>query len=201
MDYIIRLETANEHREVENVTREAFWNVFTPGCNEHYLAHTLRQSDSFVPELNFVALDGSRIVGNIMYSTCRVVGTDGKEHEMLTFGPLSVLPSKKSRGIGSYLVRHSIAEATRLGYKGIIIYGWPEYYKRFGFQKAEIFHITGTDGASEALQVLALEKGAFDSMPGVVKLPPVYSVDDTKAEEFDANFSVKEKSEPSNPIS
>ena len=55
----IRLENENDYQNVENLTREAFWNVYRPGCMEHYVLHCYRRDPDFVPELDFVMeLDG-----------------------------------------------------------------------------------------------------------------------------------------------
>ena len=64
----MRLETEKDYRAVEELTREAFWNVYKPGADEHYFVHTMRSHPDFIPELAFVLeLDG-KIVGNIMYT-------------------------------------------------------------------------------------------------------------------------------------
>ena len=51
---MIRLEKKEEHQKVENLVRESFWNVYRPGCLEHYVLHQLRNDPAFVPELDFV---------------------------------------------------------------------------------------------------------------------------------------------------
>lgn len=88
----IRLEEEKEYQETENVIREAFWNRYVPGCSEHYLMHVLRSSDSFIKELDFVAVDNNQIVGQIMYTKAVIEG-QGKQYPIITFGPVAVLPS------------------------------------------------------------------------------------------------------------
>ena len=105
----IRLETPADYAAVEQITREAFWNHHVPGCDEHYLAHVLRQAECFLPELDFVAeLDGT-LAGNIMYTKAKIVGDDAEEYPVLSFGPISVLPEVQGRGIGGKLIRHTLA--------------------------------------------------------------------------------------------
>jgi len=127
----IRTEEDKDHLQVENLTREAFWNLYKPGCDEHLLVHNLRKSPAFVAELCLVACEGEKIVGNIVYSKAKVIG-EGGEFEVLCMGPLSVLPELQKRGTGSLLMRHSIDKARELGYTALIIFGDPGYYRRFG---------------------------------------------------------------------
>ena len=107
-----------------------------PSCDEHLLVHKLRKIPAFVPELDFVAEVEGKIVGNIMYSRAKVVDETGAEHEVLTFGPISVLPEYQGKGIGKALLERTIAEARRLGYRAIVFYGHPDYYPRVGFRRA-----------------------------------------------------------------
>ncbi len=192
MSWTIRLETPNDYRTVEELTREAFWGFSGPTCDEHYLAHTLRLSPSFIPALDFVALDGERLIGNVMYSKASVEGETGT-HEVLTFGPLSVLPTYWRRGVGSALMRHSITEAARLGERAIVFYGHPDYYPRFGFRRAEAFGITAPSGHSfDALMAMPLYDGALDGVRGVFREDPLFDVNAEQAAAFNATFSPKE---------
>ena len=143
---VIRPEQAADYRAVEELTREAFWNVNVRGCDEHFLAHRLRSHADFIAELDFVAVIDDTITGNIMYTKAKVISADGMEHPVLTFGPLSVLPQLQKQGVGAALIRHSFSRALALGYEAVLIYGDPEYYCRFGFRPAEVFKITTGEG-------------------------------------------------------
>ena len=158
----IRLETPVDYSNVERITREAFWNHHVPGCDEHYLAHVLRQAECFLPKLDFVAeLDGS-VVGNIMYTKARIVGDDAVEYPVLSFGPISVLPEVQGRGIGGRLIRHTLALAKEMGHTAVLIYGDPDYYCRFGFVPAEQYNIgTRYNTYAAALQAVELVPGAL----------------------------------------
>ena len=197
MNVIIRRETPADHRAVEELTREAFWAFWEPDqilCNEHLLVHRLRSVSSFVPELDFVAeLDG-KLVGHIIYSKSKVVSDDGKEHETLTFGPLSVLPEHQNKGIGRALMTHSFAEAKRLGYRAVIIFGHPDYYPRAGFRRAAEFGITTGDGHTfDPFMVYPFYAGALDGICGRYFLDPVYdSLTEAEALAFDKRFPPKE---------
>jgi predicted N-acetyltransferase YhbS len=191
---LIRLETARDHREVENVTREAFWNHHVPGCDEHYLAHVLRNSTCFLPELDFVAESGGSIIGNIMYTRATIFGDDEREYPVLSFGPLSVLPDWQGKGVGSALVRHSLAEAKKRGHAAVLIYGDPAFYGRLGFTPAERFGIcTADEFYLDALQAVELIPGALNGKAGRFCEDPAYHIDEQEAEDFDAEFPEKER--------
>lgn len=191
---VIRREEAADYRRVEELTRDAFWDVNVPGCDEHYLAHVLRKAEAFIPDLDFVACLEGKIAGNIMYARAVVRSSDGKEHPVLTFGPLSVDPVCQNQGIGGSLVRHSVEAARALGYNAVIIYGDPDYYQRFGFRAARGYGIhTPYNTYSPALQVLELYPGALEGISGVFEEGEIYHLDEAAAQEFDRGFPKREK--------
>ncbi len=190
---IMRLESPEDYSRVEWLTREAFWNVHVPGCNEHYLAHVLRDSPDFIAELDFVALVDDKIVGNIMYAYSELRDSTAKAHRVITFGPVSVLPEYQSRGIGKALITHTMALAGQLGHKIVLIYGDPEYYSRFGFVAGEIYGIRTSEGYySPALQVMELIPGALTGISGNFFEAEVYHLAPEVPEEFEAAFEPKE---------
>ncbi len=195
MNITIRLETPTDYRTVEELTREAFWGCMDhPTCDgEHLIVHKLRSSSAFVPELDFVAETEGQLVGNIIYSKSKIIAGDGRETEVLTFGPLSVLPAYKKMGIGSALLRCSIARAKELGYRAIIIYGHPDYYPRFGFRRAGEYGITTPQGTSfDALMALELYDGALDGISGKFYEDKVFEIAPEEIEEFDKRFPPKD---------
>ncbi len=193
-DLKIRLETPKDHRAVEELTREAFWNVHVPGCCEHYLIHTLRKSPDFIPALDFVAESGGRIVGHIAYAKAQIIDASGKSHPVVGFGPVSVQPNMQKQGVGSALIKHSLAEAKKLGHSAVLIYGDPRYYSRFGFHCAEKYDIKTSFGKyAVALLALELKQGALGGIGGSFHESPAYDVDQHSAEEFDKGFPTKEK--------
>jgi len=192
----LRPESSADHRRVEWITREAFWNLHRPGCDEHYLAHVLRKSPDFIPDLDFVALLDDLPVGNIMYARSRVISLVGQAIEVLTFGPVSVLPPYQSLGIGSRLIRHTLALAKDMGYSVVVIYGDPLYYSRFGFQPAEDYALRSAEGYfSPALQILELVPGTAKALSGRFHEADAYHLDITAAEAIDKLFEPKEKLE------
>jgi predicted N-acetyltransferase YhbS/RimJ/RimL family protein N-acetyltransferase len=189
---IIRLETPADHYAVEEMTRDAFWQFWDEGfviCNEHLLVPKLRSCSGFVPELNFVAEIDNRIAGHIIFSRSRV-----ENHEMLTFGPLTVSPEFQCKGTGKALMRHAFHEAKLLGFRAVIIYGNPDYYPRFsGFRRAAEFGITTPDGSVfDALLVYPLYDGALDGISGKYYIDEVYEdLTQEEALEFDKKFPPK----------
>ena len=197
MQIKIRTETPEDYNAVNELTREAFWRFWEPSriiCDEHYLVHLLRTAPSLVPELDLVAeIDGS-IVGHIIYTESKIVDDAGNEYEMLTFGPLSVLPEYQGKGIGKALMRHSFEEAKRLGYRAVLIYGHPDYYPRAGFRRASEFCITTNEGGNfDAFMVYVLYDGALKGIQGRYYIDPVhYRLTEADVLEYDKRFPHKE---------
>jgi predicted N-acetyltransferase YhbS len=196
IDLILRNAKKEDYRTVEQLVREAFWNLYVPGCSEHYVLHNLRKSSDFIPELDFVAEQGGQIVGQIAYSRGTIKGRQGEEKEVMTFGPVSVLPAFQKRGIGSTLIIHTIALARDMGCSAICIYGDPRYYSRFGFRCAEKYEIkTAEDKFAVALQVLELRQGALNNVSGRFIESAAFAVDETEFAQYEATFPFKEKRE------
>lgn len=190
----IRLETENDYRAVERITRDAFWKEekvkdMGVGCDEHFLAHQLRTSKDFVAELDFVAEIEGEIVGNIMYTIATLKLSNNTELEVLNFGPLTVAPKFQNKGIGSSLVRHSLEEAKRLGFDAVIIFGHPNYYPRFGFKEAKEFNITTKDDKNfPAFMALELFEGSLHGMGASFHESEAFTMNPARVVEFDKIF-------------
>lgn len=191
----IRKEQPTDFRRVEELTREAFWDVYVPGASEHFLIHNLRRSSDFIPELSLVAEIDGRIVGHIAYCQSYILHDDGLRTPSLVFGPLSVLPEFQSQGVGGTLVRASFEKARELGHDIVCIMGDPRYYRRFGFRCAECYGLSLPDGRfAAAMMALELQQGALAGKDGRVFDSEAYAVDDQAAfEAFDATFPEKAK--------
>jgi predicted N-acetyltransferase YhbS len=192
-DVVLRNETVSDYRAIEELTREAFWNHHVPGCDEHYLVHIMRKSDAFIRELDIVAEMNGKLVGNIVYTKAKIIDDNGTCHRVISFGPLSVLPSFQGKGIGSILIEHTMAAAKELGYTAILIYGDPDYYSRFGFVAAENYKIGTSDNMYAApLQALELYPGALANINGRFLEDKIYEIDEIAAKKFDKGFPPKE---------
>ena len=190
----IRRETAADYRAVEELHRNAFWNVHVPGCCEHYLAYVLRKHPDFIPELDLVyELDG-KIVGNVMYTKSELLEESGNSTGILTFGPIGVAPEYQRRGIGKALLEASFDIAAGLGYPAIAIFGDPDNYVARGFRSCKRYNVClEGDVYPAALLVKELKPGFFDGRKLVFRESPAYEIQERDAEAFDAGFPPKEK--------
>ena len=137
----IRNEQKSDYQIVEDITREAFYNMYVPGCMEHYLVHIMRGHEDFIPELDFVLeLDG-KVIGNIMYTKAKLTDENGEEKEIITFGPVSILPKYQRMGYGKLLMEHSFKRAVELGYDAIVIFGSPANYVSRGFKSCKKYNL------------------------------------------------------------
>lgn len=193
MDITIRLEEEGDRRAVEELTKRAFWNLYVPGCDEHYLAHVMRSHPDFIPELDFVAeLDG-KVVGSIMYTKSRIV-RGAEEVATATFGPLCVEPRLQRKGVGTMLVRRTVALAREAGYPAIIIYGNPGNYVKHGFRGSKKLGIGDRNGDFPcALLVLPLRPEAFPGGLWRFEESPVYELDQGAVAAYDAGMPFMEK--------
>ena len=138
---LIRNERANDYREVENLTREAFWNVYRPGCTEHYVLHEYRNNPDFIPELDFVMEKDGIIIGHVMFSKAELVLDDGSRKQSWTFGPISIHPDYKRKGYGLKLLNYALKRARDLGVGFLCMEGNIDFYKHAGFDLASKLNI------------------------------------------------------------
>lgn len=194
MTITVRRTEDRDYRATEEITRDAFWDLYVPGCDEHYLLHCMRSHADFVPELDYVALDGDRVVGNIVYAVSHVEGPDGRRVDTLTFGPISVTPEYQRRGVGSLLIQTTLEIVKSRGCPAIIIYGHPYNYVKHGFVNGKKYGIgVGEDTYPSALLVLALHAALFDGGGWVFKESPVYQLDSGDVALFDKSFPPRKK--------
>ena len=191
---VIRAEVPADHRAVEEMTREAFWNVYAPGCEEHYLVHHLRSQPDFIPQLSLVAELEGELVGHVIYTKCRLTDETGKEKEVLTFGPLTVRPGFQRRGIGKALLKRSFDIAREMGYEAVVIFGNPGNYVGRGVQSYKKFGVSTPTGKFPcAMLVKELAPGALAGHRWVYRESPAYEADPAGFEAFDAAFPPKKK--------
>ncbi len=195
-DCIIRLETENDYFEVENLAREAFWNLSVPGCHEHYFVHILRKHEDFIPELDYVLeLDG-KILASIMYTKAMLKDENGNEKNILTMGPICVHPDYQRKGYGKVLLEYTFEKAAELGYDTIVNFGNPDNYVARGYKSCKKYNVCFEgDVFPAALLVKELKEGVLDGRKWFYHASPAESLcDDTDAvEAFDALFPPKEK--------
>lgn len=196
-DIIIRLEKKVEYREVEKLVRESFWNVYKPGCSEHYVLHVLRDDPAFVKELDFVMEKDGRLIGQNVFVRTVINADDGRDIDVLTMGPICIAPELKRKGYGKLLLDYSLEKAAEMGFGAVLFEGNIDFYGKSGFDYARKFGIRYHDlpeGADDSFFLCKeLIPGYLDEIIGVYQTPQAYYVDDADVEEFDKNFPAKEK--------
>ena len=198
-DYIIRPERTEDQRAVEELIRESFWNVYRPGCSEHYVMHVLRDDPAFVHELNFVMEQNGRLIGQNMFMRTHILADDGREIPVLTMGPICIANDRKRQGYGKRLLDYSLEKAAAMGFGAVLFEGNIAFYGKSGFDYAGSFGIRYHDLPEDADASFFLCKelipGYLGDVTGVYYTPQGYYVDDADVEAFDRSFPprVKEK--------
>ena len=196
-DYTIRLEKEEDHREVENLVRESFWNVYRPGCSEHYVIHVLRDDPAFVKELDLVMEQDGKLIGQNMFMRTVINADDGRVIPVLTMGPIGIIPELKRQGYGKKLLDYSLEKAAAMGFGAVLFEGNIGFYGHSGFDYARKFGVRYHDlpeGADDSFFLCKeLIPGYLDGITGVYQTPRGYYVDDADVEEFDKAFPPREK--------
>ena len=194
---VFRLERKEEYRQVEALVRESFWNVYRPGCVEHYLLHLLRGHGDFVPELDIVMLEDGKIIGQNVFVKTVIRADDGRNIPIMTMGPVCVANELKRQGYGKMLLDYSLAKAAEAGCGALCFEGNIDFYGKSGFSFAENFGIRyhGLPEGADASFFLCREliDGYLDGITGEYATPDAYLIDETEAEDFDKSFPYKEK--------
>lgn len=190
----IRKEIESDYQRVEEITRRAFWNLYIPGCVEHYLVHVMRSHKDFMPQLALVIEVNHEVIGNIMYTKARLVDEAGKEKKILTFGPVSILPEYQRKGYGKKLMEYSFKRAAALGYDVIVIFGSPGNYVSRGFKSCKKYHVCLENGTyPAAMMVKELKEGALDGRKWVYCQSPVLQIEEDEARRYDESLESWEK--------
>ena len=196
-DYTIRLEEKKDYREVENLVRESFWNVYKPGCAEHYVIHVLRDDPAFVSELDFVMEQDGKLIGQNMFMKTIIEADDGRTIDVLTMGPIGITPELKRRGYGKALLDYCLEKAIEKGFGAVLFEGNINFYSKCGFTFAREFGIRYHDlpeGEDDSFFLCKeLIPGYLDDVTGVYQTPQGYYVKVEDVEEFDKGFPSKEK--------
>ena len=193
----IRIEKKEEYREVENLVRESFWNVYRPGCLEHYVLNQLRKDPDFVTELDFVMLEDGKLIGQNIFMKTAIKADDGRDIPIMTMGPICIAPELKRKGYGKILLDYSLEKAAAMGCGAVCFEGNIDFYGKSGFTYASEYGIRyhGLPEGEDASFFLCKEliPGYLDGITGEYATPEGYFVDETEAEEFDKEFPYKEK--------
>lgn len=196
-DYMIRLERKEEYRKVEELVRESFWNVYRPGCFEHYLLNQLRKDVDFVRELDFVMEKDRKIIGQNVFVKARIRADNGKEIPIMTMGPICIAPEFQRKGYGKFLLDYSIEKAMALGCGALCFEGDIRFYGKSGFTFARNFGIRYHGLPKNADDSFFLCKelidGYLDEITGEYTTPQAYFIDEVEVEKFDKTFPYRKK--------
>lgn len=194
---VISLEEKSEYSKVENLVRDSFWNVYRPGCLEHYVLHQLRKNSAFVPELDFVMYKDGELIGQNMFMKATIAADDGRKIPIMTMGSICIKNEFKGKGYGKMLLDYSLEKAANLGCGALCFEGNIDFYGKSGFKQASEFGIRyhGLPEGEDASFFLCKEliPGYLDGVTGEYATPEEYMVDEGEAEEFDKQFPYKEK--------
>lgn len=193
----IRLEKKEEYREVENLVRESFWNVYRPGCLEHFVLNQLRNNSDFIAELDYVMELNGKLIGQNIFMKAMIKADDGRDIQIVTMGPICITPELKRKGYGKVLLDYCLDKAARMGFGAVCFEGNVDFYGKSGFTYASKFGIRyhGLPEGEDALFFLCKEliPGYLNGITGEYETPAGYFVDEAEAEEFDKGFPYKEK--------
>lgn len=193
----IRLEKKEEYREVESLVREAFWNVYRPGCLEHFVLNQLRNNPDFIAELDYVMELNGKLIGQIVFTKAVLKADDGRDIPIVTIGPICITPELKRKGYGKVLLDYSLDKTARMGFGAVCIEGNIDFYGKSGFTYANEFgiryHGLPEDEDASFFLCKELTPGYLDGITGEYETPASYFVDEAEADEFDKGFPYKEK--------
>ncbi len=196
-DYVIRLERKEEYRKVEELVRESFWNVYRPGCLEHYLLNQLRKNADFVKELDFVMEKDGELIGQNVFVKAIVKADDNRDIPIMTMGPICIAPKFQRKGYGKILLDYSIAKAASLGCGALCFEGNIDFYGKSGFTFARNFgiryHGLPEDADDSFFLCKELTDGYLDGITGEYFTPQGYFISEEEIEKFDKMFPHKEK--------
>jgi len=195
----IRNEEETDYERVEEITRKAFWNLYIPGCIEHYLVHVMRSHKDFLPELALVIEVDNQIIGNIMYTKTKLIDESGEEKDILTFGPVCILPEYQRKGYGKKLMEYSFEQAAAFDYDVIVIFGNPNNYVSRGFKSCKKYNVCIANGTyPAAMMVKELKPDVLDGRKWAYYQSPVFEIDELEAGRFDEGLeSLEKKYQPS----
>lgn len=191
---MIRNEKKVDYEVVEKITREAFYNLYVPGCVEHYLVHIMREHEDFLPELDFVLELNGEVIGNIMYTKAKLLDEDGNKKEILTFGPLCIKPEYQRQGYGKKLIEYSFERAAELGYDVVVIFGSPANYVGRGFKSCKKYDVCIEGGKyPAAMMIKELLPDTLKGHKWCYYDSPVMMISEEEAQKYDDTLEKMEK--------
>lgn len=190
----IRNEHPSDYRRVEEITRNAFWNLYYPGASEHYLVHTMRNHADYMPQLSYVIEKDGVLIGSIHFTRATVLTPNGTEVPVIHFGPVCITPELHRQGYGRLLITHAIEKAKQEGHRAIFLGGFRYHYEPYGFAPTKKYNISMDDGKFyTGIMALPLYEGALDGVSGKIQFSAALYPDESGLDAFDATFPPLEK--------
>ncbi|MGL4847807.1 MAG: GNAT family N-acetyltransferase [Clostridium sp.] len=194
MNIVIRNEEEKDYREVESIVREAFWNLYIPGCEEYLVVHKMRNHEDYIKDLSFVLEIDGELCGAIFYTKSKIEREGKEDVETISFGPVCISPKLHRKGFGKMLIEYSIQKAKEQGHRAILTLGYPYHYEPYGFLGGKRYGICMGDGQFyKGLLVLPLYENSLRDTEGIATFSNVFEISKEELKEFDKNFSYKEK--------
>jgi predicted N-acetyltransferase YhbS len=194
METKIRQIQEFDFKETENLTRETFWNLYKPGCDEHLVLHEIRKSNCYIRELDLIMTAQGEIIGHIICSKAKVVDSMNKEHHVLCVGPFSIVEKYQRKGYGSKLMEYCIERSKESDFPGMVLFGAPDYYHRFGFKNAAEYGISTKEGLNfDPFMAKELKFNGLKDVHGRFFEDEAFSVNQDELNEFEKQFPPKEK--------
>lgn len=194
MNIVIRREEERDYRRVEEVAREAFWNLYFPGTDIPVVVNKLRRSPDFIKELTYVVEVDGQVEGGIFYTHSKIKNENGEEIKTISFGPVFISPELHRQGLGRKLIIYTIEKAKEMGYRAILTLGYPYHYEPYGFVGGKRYGISMPDMKFyKGLLALPLYEGALENISGYAIFSEDLAATPDEIEEFDKNFPYKEK--------
>lgn len=198
-DIYIRLEREEDYREVEELVRKSFWNVYNPGATEHFILKNLRKDPNFISELDFVMEKNGKIIGQIVFVKSHIDLDDGTKLPTITIGPICIANEYKRLGYGKMLLDYSMEKAKEYGCKAVFLDGNIDFYGKSGFiygsKKKIRYHGLPEGTKADFFLCKELEENYLDNISGEYKPPKIYFVAEENPSDFleyDKSFSNKE---------
>jgi predicted N-acetyltransferase YhbS len=162
----VRSETEEDYGKITNLHCLAFKRR-----EEGRLVEKLRKTSDFIPELSLVAEYEKNVIGHLLLYPIKINTKTGK-CSSLALAPISVHPDHQHKGVGSILIINGLNKAKQIGFKSVIVVGYPNYYPKFGFKKASKWGISAPFKVpDEAFMAIELTKNRLKNCNGIVEYP------------------------------
>ena len=169
MSIKINKEQSVYYDAIGEINNLAFWQP-----QEAKLIKGLRKLDDYIPELSLLAFNNENAIGHILFFPITII-SENRKFQTLSLAPMAVLPDYQNKGVGGELVRHGLLIAKNLGFDSVLVLGHPNYYSRFGFEKASKWNIKCPwDVPAEAWMAIELKADALEGKAGMAVFPKEY---------------------------